>query len=493
MDILVPLDRAVGRPLRDQLYDGLRRAILDGRLDPGARLPASRALAAQLGVSRFTVEDAYSRLVAEGYTVGRRGSGTYVAATGITLPPAPRVVEPAAVDPPARRWSVWGARMVRRTGSDTVHDDCQPFPFRSGVPALDAFPVVLWNRLRAEATRGVSFSRWGYGPAAGHPRLRAAIAGYLARSRGITCGADQVVITNGTRQATDLIARLWLERGDTVAIEEPGYPAARRTFEAAGATLMPIPVDADGMRVDLLPRQAPAARLVYVTPSHQYPTGALLSLPRRSALLAWARTVGALVVEDDYDSEFRYGARPVPALAGLDDATLPGSVVYIGTFSKVLYPALRLGYAVLPPDMVGPFVQAKAVADHHSPTGEQLALATFIEEGHFERHLARMRRLYAGRRSALLAALNAYLPGIATRDESVVAAGLHLLVRFEVPLSETAFVTRAAAAGIGLDPAGHCYLSAPPSRPTMLLGYAALPEARIDAGIRALAKAIVGN
>lgn len=505
MDLLIELERGTGRPLREQVCDGLRRAVIDGRLADGARVPPTRGLAAQLGVSRFTVEDAFAQLVAEGYLVGRRGSGTFVAAgsnggAAVARPAADAGAATTGAGPGpgvgARRWSEWGERLDPGEGDgETAGRPEVGVSFRSGMPALDAFPHAIWARLRAREARQACLATRDYGPNAGHPPLRAAIAAYLGRSRGLRCDPARVVVTSGTRQSLDLLARLWLEPGDAVAMEEPGYVAGRRTFRAAGARLAAVPVDGEGLRVDRLGELAAGARLVYVTPSHQYPTGGVLPLARRGALLAWARERGALVVEDDYDAEFRYRARPVPALAGLDggEAAGEGSVVYLGTFSKVLYPALRLGYAVLPADMVGRFVAAKALADHHSPTAEQAALAAFIEEGHFERHLARMRRLYAGRLETLTQALAEFLPGIARREPAAEAAGLHLLVGFDVPMTEAALVGRAGAVGVRLDPAGACYAGAPPPWPSVLMGYASVPEERIRDGVRALAGALRGD
>jgi len=496
VDLLLEVDRGAPRALRDQIYDGLRAAIVGGRLAGGARVPPSRGLAVQLGVSRFTVEDAYARLAAEGLLEGRHGSGTFVAVEAVGRAGALDLDrgrgEAAAAQAPARRWSGWGEGLgAAYLDRDAGPEPDLPYQFRSGMPALDAFPAALWARLRAQETRAARLETRDYGPNGGYPPLRRAIAAYLARSRGVTPDPARVVVTSGTRQALDLLARLWLDAGDTVAMEEPGYAAGRRVFQAAAARVVPVPVDGEGLLVERLPELAPGAKLVYCTPSHQYPTGAVLSLPRRRALLGWARGEGALVVEDDYDAEFRYGARPVPALAGLDDAAGgAGAVAYLGTFSKVLYPALRLGYAVLPADMVERFLAAKALADHHSPTAEQAALAAFIEDGHFERHLARMRRLYAQRRAALTEALAAELPGVARYAPAGEAAGLHLLVGFDVPFSEGELLARAAAAGVRLDPAGPCFAAAPPPRPSVLMGYATLPEERIRAGVRALARAL---
>ncbi|CAA9548474.1 MAG: Transcriptional regulator, GntR family domain / Aspartate aminotransferase [uncultured Thermomicrobiales bacterium] len=532
MDILLSLDRRARQPLRDQLYDALRAAILAGEVPPGAKLPSTRAIAAQVGVARFTAEDSYARLVADGYAVGRHGAGTFVAPLAAPPSAAPDDASPpsgpdagsgrstptaSATTPrpgPHRPWSAWGRR-VADGAAPPVATESPPFAFRHGTPALDAFPHALWRRLQTRAAREAPPAELAYGPAHGLPALREAIAAYLARARGLRCGPDQIVVTAGTQQAIDLLARLWLDPGDAVAVENPGYPSVRRVLAAAGAALRPVPVDGDGLRVDLLDDLAPGAKLVHVTPSHQYPTGAVLPLARRLTLLAWARRRGALVVEDDYDGEFRYGGHAVPALAGLDAAAVPGaapgpnagplsagdlgrtdaapsavgSVVYVGSFSKVLYPGLRLGYAVLPPDLVAPFAAAKALTDRQAPAHAQRVLAAFIAEGHFERHLARMRRLYAARRAALLAGLDAHLAGVAARDPAATAAGLHILVRFDVPYDERALVARATRAGVGLDAAGACF-AAPPAAPAVLLGYAPLPEDRIDEGLRRLAGAL---
>jgi GntR family transcriptional regulator/MocR family aminotransferase len=504
VDLLIPLDRGSSRPLRDQVYDELRAAILDGRIPAGGRLPSTRSLAIGLGVARFTVEDAFGRLAAVGYTVGRHGSGTIAASTGVTRTDGGGVL-PGALPSPAgdrasprrgaaRCRSPW-AEELARVNIPVVLPPAQPFDFRQGMPALDVFPHARWARVRAREARRLGPASYHYGPVAGEPELREAIAAYLARSRAVRRGFDHVVVTSGAQQGLDLLARLWLRPGDLVAMEDPGYPAARRVFAAAGARIVPVPVDGDGFCVDALDAVAGGERprLIYVTPSHQYPTGAVLSLPRRLALLGWARRNDALVVEDDYDAEFRFGARPVEALAGLD-AALPGEgvVAYVGTFSKVLYPALRLGYLVVPPDLVAPVVAAKAVTDRHGPRLEQRTVAAFMAGGDFERHLGRMRRLYAARRDALVDALVRDLAGIARRNPGTAAAGLHLLVGFEVPFEESELVARAAAAGVHVDGAGSCY-DRPPTSPLAMLGYAALPEPAIREGIARLAIAIRGD
>ncbi|MCC6791133.1 MAG: PLP-dependent aminotransferase family protein [Thermomicrobiales bacterium] len=486
MDLFVPIDRTRPAPLRDQLYTGLRAAILDGRLAGGARLPASRVLARTLGISRFTVDDAYSRLVADGYVVGRHGSGTYVAYDAPAVDPAATPDTDGDVAP--RGWSRW----ARDLGAPRLAYEAPPlrYSFKQGVPALEPFPLAAWRHCQVTVNHALRPELHGYGSVRGYGPLRETLAGYLGRARMLRCTPDQIVITTGTQQALDLLARLFLDPGDVVAVEEPGYPTAHRVFRAAGATLLPVPVDGDGLQVDRLD-DVTGAKLLYVTPSHQFPTGGVLPLARRRALLAWARQRGTLIVEDDYDSEFRYGQRPVEALAALDGSFPgPGSVAYVGTFSKVLYPSLRLGYLVLPVDLVERVMAAKDVADRHPSTLDQATLAAFIDDGQFERHLARMRRVYASRLAALEAALTHWFGDRVVRDPAATAAGLHLLVQFDVPYGEAEMVARAAAAGVLVDPASPSYL-VPPSRPGALLGYAVMDESGIDAGIRALAAVLL--
>ncbi len=488
MDVLIPLDRAAGQPLRDQVYAGIRAAILDGRLPPGSRLASTRELARQLGVARFTVDDAYDRLAAEGYTEGRRGSGTYVGDLDALAIPAEPTRSTPLTGHPQRRLSRWASRLP--AGPPDEAPSQPAYDFGTGVPALDAFPAAIWQRLQARETRERPRAHYTYGESQGLPALRAAIADYLARSRGVRCSPEQVVVTSGTRQSIDLLARLVVDPGDAVLVEEPGYPATRVALSVAGARLLPVPVDGDGLRVDDIQPLDPPAKLICLTPSHQYPTGSVLSLPRRLELLQWAAATGTLIVEDDYDSELRYGARPVPALAALGSERETGrNVVYVGTFSKVLFPALRLGYAVLPPDLVAPFTAAKSLTDRHAPTPLQAMVAAFMAEGHFERHLARTRHLYAARQAALLDALDRDLAGLVERHPFATSAGLHVLVRFVVDLTEEELIERAATVGVSLDGAASCFTT-PPAQPHILLGYAAMPEERIRAGIRHLRRAV---
>jgi GntR family transcriptional regulator / MocR family aminotransferase len=477
-------------PLGQQVYQSLRRAILGGAAAPGTRLPSTRALARDLSVSRNTVLLAYDQLLAEGYLEGRRGSGTYVARAlpdAMLAPPAVRRrrAEPLATARPrlsgyGRRVASLGDVLVGAPGSGL------PYDFRYGVPSVDDFPHARWRRLIGRRARVASPTSMGYGPTAGDPRLRAELAAYLGRARGVVSDAEQIVVVNGSQQALDLAARVLLEPDDRVVIEEPHYQGARRVFVAAGARLVPGPVDGEGLDVSRLPREAARARLVYVTPSHQFPLGAIMSLARRLALLEWARRVGAYVVEDDYDSEYRYEGRPVEAVQALDAR---GQVIYVGTLSKVLFPALRVGYLVLPPPLVEPVRAAKWLTDRHTPTLEQEVLADFIHEGDFERHLRRSRTRNAARRAALLDALATHLGGRA--EVAGANAGVHLVVwlsglrgRSVEPL-----VARAAADGVGIYPIAPYYLRAP-QRHGLILGYASLDERAIREGIRRLRVAL---
>lgn len=484
MDLLIHLDEATTRPLRDQIYDWLRLEILEGRLAEGTRLPSSRALASGLSVSRFTVTDAYNRLFAEGYVTGQHGSGTYVAKIAPEAGSETQEI-PLQSEPSHRAWSAWSNRL------DALPPFRDPAPLteidlRHAVPELKLFPQTIWQRLLLRESKQISLETRFYGPAAGLPALREALASYLRRSRSIPCTAEQVIITCGTHEGVDLLTRAWLDEGDCVAMEEPGYPRARRAFQAAGADIRPIPVDADGLEIDQLSLLAPAAKLVYVTPSHQYPSGVVLSLPRRVALLDWAHRQGALVLEDDYDSEFRYGARPIPALAGID-ATREGAgaVIYIGTFSKVLYPSLRIGYLVVPPDMAGRIIAAKEATNRQAPYLEQATLAAFISGGHFERHLNAMRKLYTERQATIVRLLDEQLGDLLIRDQASNAAGLHIGFTLNVDECAESIAGRALAAGVKIDTATSCYTT-PPEHPSFLLGYASLDEATMREGLRRL-------
>jgi GntR family transcriptional regulator / MocR family aminotransferase len=475
--------------LQQRVYSGLRHAILEGRLRAGSRLPSTRLLARDLGVSRNTALLAYEQLLGEGYVVARAGSGTYVAPQ---LPDAMLSAREAGAAAPARpaaapRLSAYARRALAadplsvpgaRSGGAPLRYD-----FRYGNLSVGEFPHETWRRLVARRARRLTPRSLAYAAPHGHGPLREAIAAYLRRARAVACRPEQVVVVDGSQQGLDLVARALLDPGDLVVVEDPQYQGARKVFAAAGARIATVAVDAEGADVSALLADGREARLAYVTPSHQFPTGATMSLARRLALLAWAERAGAYVVEDDYDSEFRYEGRPVEAVQGLDRH---GRVIYLGTFSKVLFPALRIGYVVLPDPLVEPFVAAKWLADRQTATFEQEVLADFIGEGHFERHLRRTRASNAARRAALLGALRDRV-GDRVRVEGA-NAGVHLLAWLAgVPAAEAERVAaRAAEVGVGVYPIAPYYV-APPPEAGLLLGYAALSEREIREGIRRLA------
>jgi GntR family transcriptional regulator/MocR family aminotransferase len=495
LELPVRLDEHAALPLHRQLYNQLRTAILEGRLAGGSRVPSTRALADQLGLSRNTVTSAYDQLLAEGYITARMGSGTYVC----TAPPddlfqapnhAARIQSPlrnmtASAAPPL---SDWARRAIDGTVDELLPSATAelPYDFRDGRPAIDHFPTDLWRRLLGRRLRSKNLAHFGYAPTNGVEALRQALTEYLRRARAVRCTPEQILIVNGSQQALDLLARVCLNPGDTVVLEEPGYLGARRAFAAQGARIAHATVDTAGLVTDELDHIAAGStpKLVYVTPSHQFPTGALLSLPRRLALLRWAREHGALVVEDDYDSEFRYAGRPVEALQGLDTS---GTVVYIGTFSKVLFPSLRMGYLVLPPSLVEPVNTAKWLSDRYTATLEQQVLADFFNEGHFERHLRAMRQVYQARHDAFVAAIERELGDLVLPP--MTGTGLHALVTLREPLPVEALVARAAGAGVGIYPARPYFLDPPPET-SLVMGYTGLNEKMIDEGMRRLGRVV---
>ncbi len=489
MELAITLDTQAAWPLHRQLYEELRQSILAGRLAPGQRVPSTRALATSLGVSRATVTQSYEQLLSEGYFQAVAGSGTFV---GRHLPDD--LLRPAAVKAavrvartarPAVPLSSYGASLADAESFEPPGHE-SPINFRHGRPAFDAFPLRQWRRLLLRHCRAGQRAMLDYAQnSLGYEPLREAIAGHLARSRAVVCQADQVIIVSGSQQALDLITRVLVERGETVAMEDPGYLGARRAFLAQGAKLLPVPVDAAGMKVEyLMARPAAKPKLIHVTPSHQFPTGAVLSLPRRLELLAWAAQSGAMIVEDDYDSEYRYGSRPIPALQGLDQSA---SVIYVGTFSKMMFPALRLGYMVVPQSVARVLARAKWLADRHASMLEQYALADFINEGHLERHLRRMRTLYDRRRQALVRALTLHFgERVEIMGES---AGMHLTARLETKLSDEEIMRRAEQAGVGLVSARPYFLKSR-WKNEFIFGYASLSERRIQEGVRRLAQAL---
>ena len=480
--VLGELD-TVGAPLYQQLYAALREAILNGRLGRGRRVPSSRTLADELSISRNTVVSAYEQLLAEGYLETRAGSGSYVTSE---LPDAMTTAVPRASAAPKHALPGLSAR--GRGLSDirsTLSPDGPPWAFRTGVPALDAFPVDLWARLAHQAWKNAELGQLGYGDAAGYKPLRSAIADYLRASRAVVCEPEQVLVVSGSQEALFLAALTLLDPGDTVWFEEPGYRGARTAILAAGAVPIPIGIDDEGLRVEEGDARAPQARAIYVTPSHQFPLGVTMSLARRLELVTWAHRHRAWILEDDYDSEFRYEGRPLASLQGLDP---DGRVLYTGTFSKVLAPALRVGYLVVPPALVDALTSARAVVDRQSPTIDQVILARFLREGHFARHVRRMRQLYRERQAVLVEAARRDLRGLV--DIEPQAAGLHLVGWLPKQADDRTAAARAAEAGVEVSPLTNFFASPAGHRPGIMLGYASSDAVTIRRGVKNLARAL---
>jgi GntR family transcriptional regulator/MocR family aminotransferase len=486
---MVRLDPTSRTPLHRQIYDDLRAAIVAGRLARGVQLPGARTLAHELLVSRQTVSLALDQLRAEGYVETRERSGTFVsdalpdellAAGNAGTTRSSRCVQGHTIRRSDTRAHHPIIDRTKRSGGVLDHPDrtIPPRPFRVGLPAIDVFPWDLWAQLVGRRLRSAGRILADYGDPQGYPSLRAAIAAYVAAARGVVCTPDQVVITNGAQQGLDLVARYLITPGADVWMEEPGYPGARDAFAAAGAKLIPIPVDEDGLSIVEGIRRAPQGRVVYVTPSHQFPLGVTMTAARRLELLHWARASGAWVIEDDYDSEFRYTSRPLASLQGLDDS---GRVIYVGSFSKTLFPALRIGYLVLPEVLVDTFTAARHSANRQGSYIEQAALTDFITNGHFTRHIRRMRLLYQERRDVLLQqAREIASPYLEIRPAD---AGMHVVGWLSGRRSDREVAARAAAVGLEVMSLSQ-YAMRKSSRGGLLLGFAAFPP-------RALREAMV--
>ncbi|HST60550.1 MAG TPA: PLP-dependent aminotransferase family protein [Longimicrobium sp.] len=483
--LLARLDPTDRLPLHRQLYAEIRNAIVGGRIPAGARIPSSRGLAEDLGVSRTTVLQAVDQLRAEGYLTTVMGSGTRVVDVLPEKLTRVRLAAPAVPGrAPAGGLSARGQAIVdtprsifRATGDIPA--------FRLGIPGLDLFPRKVWNRLLIHRARMTSVTELDYGSPPGVPVLREAIARYVASSRGVRCTPEQVIVISGVQHGMGFLARLLLDPGDKAWLEEPAYLAARAALSAASARIVPVPVDCEGLDVAEGIRRAPDARLAFVSPSHQYPLGVTMSLQRRLMLIDWAREANAWILEDDYDSEFRYGGGPLMALQGLDGGS---RVIYLGTFSKSVFPALRIGFIVVPQELVEGFARARMLTEQHPPILQQLVLADFIREGHFARHIRRMRRAYEARQDALVTAVHRELGATLALDPT--DAGLHMTGYLPPDLPDQEVTREALARGVEVSPLSVHYQEPGRARNGLLMGFASIDEAAIRDGVRRLAQAI---
>jgi GntR family transcriptional regulator/MocR family aminotransferase len=462
-------------PLSRQIYLWFRQAILRRVMANAERLPSTRELAEQLHVSRTVVVLAYEQLLAEGFVVGRAGSGTYVA----------DVLAGGRAGSRANRVRVRLSRYGRAVGTAAKVDfpGNRPsqlrFDFAYGRSDVEVFPFEMWRRMLLRNARKASIRRLDYGPPGGSVALREAISIHLRRSRAVICDPSQVIVVSGSQQALDLVARVLIDRGDRIAVEDPSYQGTREVLRSAGARILPVAVDRDGLNPDKLPD---GTRMVFVTPSHQFPTGAVLSLPRRLSLVDWARRMDTLVVEDDYDGEYRYEDQSLQSLQGLDTE---GRVIYIGTFSRTVFSALRIGYIIVPKPFISVFTSAKWLCDRHTATLEQETLAEFITSGLYERHLRRVRRRNAARRTALREAIAKHLGDRV--EVTGFGAGAHVVLWPSSRLSEATVIARAASRDVGIYGISPYFLT-PPSRKGLMLGYSRMTETDIREGVRRLSE-----
>lgn len=482
-------DLAVGLPADGQdlwrwLYTELRAAILDGRFRPGARMPSSRSLASQCSLSRGTVVTAFDQLHSEGYTCTTVGSGTYVAPEFTER----SVSETGKLDSPRVReskasLSKWAQRCQKNIElMSAPHRVGQAF--RDYEPAIDLFPTELWARVASRVLRRAPRSLYGKGNARGYQPLRRAIAEYVGSSRGVHCSPEQIIVTSGAQQALDLLGRFLIDPGDQVWIEDPGYPGASQAFLSTGARIVRVPVDEDGLIVQAGRRLAPQARLAYVTPANQFPMGVTMSVDRRIELLRWAASVDAWIIEDEYDAEYRYFGRPVASLQALDRSNC---VIYVGTFTKMLFNALRLGFVVLPERIVDAFAAARNFVDRHPPTLDQAILAEFITDGHFGHHVRRMRKVYSERMDILKAAADEQLDGIL--DVVQAGAGMRTLGWLKTWSSDKK--ASDAVRGTGLETVAlSSFTKRYKQPPALILGFAGCNRAELHRGVAQLATAL---
>ncbi len=478
---IAAIDRRAPTPLYRQIYQSYRDAVASRRLRPGQRLPSTRALAAELGISRIPVLAAFEQLLAEGYFETRTGAGTFVAAA---LPVADPRAGTSGSERPAR-----GAPRRLATGTRRYGRRNEPWmrgagAFRTSIVDTGTFPFGAWARLLARLARNPRSSLLRYGDPMGYLPFRERLAAYLRTARGVRCEAEQILVVSGSQHALQVAALALLDPGDLVWVEEPGYPGARDALALGGAKLVPMAVDEEGLDVARAIARTPRARLAHVTPSHQYPLGATMSAARRMQLLDWARSAGAWILEDDYDSEFRYDSQPIASLQGLDT---DARVLYVGTFSKVLFPSLRLGYMVVPADLVERFSAVREALDIFPPTLPQAALAEFFDQGHFARHIRRVRTVYGERRAALVEALRQELG-----DDVEIAgdqAGMQLVALLRKGVDDHAIALAAAQRGLWTMPLSSCY-AARARRSGLILGYGGTTIGEIRAGARRLRELI---
>jgi GntR family transcriptional regulator / MocR family aminotransferase len=480
---LISIDRTAGRPLQWQIYDAFRSAIAKRTLRAGQRIPSTRSLASELSISRIPVLNAYAQLLAEGYIESRVGAGAFVSSS---LPDLPHVSAGKSFrSSPVRSTP----RPVARHSSILPRYERPPYAtgygaFQVGSPAVDAFPLQVWSRLAARYWRNLDLSGLRYGDPMGLRSLREAIATYLRAARSIRCDWQQIMIVSGSQQALDISTRVLLDAGSPVWVEEPGYWLTRNVLAAAGCRLIPVPVDNDGLDVAAGIKLFRKARAAYVTPSHQFPLGATLSASRRLQLIEWAQSSGSWIVEDDYDSEYRYDSKPIASLQGLDQFS---RVICIGTFSKVLFPSLRMGYIVIPSDLVDRFVAVRHVTDHSPPHSNQAILSEFINEGHFSRHIRRMRLSYGERQDVLITSLKAELDSVL--EVHGAGAGMHLTTTLPKGYRDRVISELAARQQLWLWPLSMSYLGAA-SRQGFILGFGGVRKSEIADAVRRLRSVI---
>lgn len=474
------LDRNSVRALHRQLYDELKRMIIDGELPPGFKMPSSRELSAQFKIARSTATSAYDQLLADGFFQTYSGTGTFVS-RDLPAEALVRCQQPQArADDSSFSYELSDYGDFLSKQPDFTK---RGRLLRGGAVAFDEFPIQDWKRLILRRTRALNSSTMEYpDDAAGYPPLKAAIAAYLSDARGVKCKSSQILITNGSQQAVDLIGRIHLRPGDRVALEDPGYFLAQKTFAAYGAELVPIPVDGSGLITQHLSSLDGPVKLLYTTPSHQFPLGGTLPLSRRLVLLEWAHNIGAVLVEDDYDSEFRFSGRPLSALQSLDQF---GSVIYTGSFSKVLFPALRLAYIVVPEPLLDVYIWAKRLSDHFSPLLPQMVLSDFINEGLLQKHIDKMRTIYGAKRQLLISLLQQHFQDtIQIIGEN---AGLHLAVRFHIKADEQQILAAAEAAQLPFRTTESTYMKALRPSGEFVLSYSNLSPDAITEGVTRLA------